>query len=61
MENKNNEAELNAIRALAATTKTPFRTAFKATLGVAAAQIVVATVFFCGVATVATVVYFLSR
>lgn len=39
--NSNNDLETTAIKALAMASKTPFRTAFKASLGVAAAQLVV--------------------
>jgi hypothetical protein len=43
MENREDNLESTAVKTVAAVSKTPFRTAFMATLGVAAAQ---ALVFF---------------
>lgn len=55
------EVELTAIKAFAATTKTPFMTAFKATLGVAVAQLVISLVVFGSLAAAGTLIYFVVR
>lgn len=59
--NTENDVEITAIKALAVASKTPFKTAFKATLGVAAAQLVITVVFFGGLAAVGTLIYFIAR
>lgn len=47
MENKTQfEAGTEAIKAIAVASKTPFWTAFKVTMGVAAAQLVITILFF---------------
>lgn len=55
------ETELMAIKAIAVASKTPFRTAFKATLGIAAAQLVITVVFFGGLIVLGTTCYLLAR
>lgn len=55
------QVELTAIKAFAATTKTPFMTAFKATLGVAAAQLLISVVVFGSLAAAGTLIYFILR
>ena len=44
MNNNENELEMTAIKAVAAASKTPFLTAFKVSMGVAAAQLLVAAI-----------------
>lgn len=55
------ETELTAIKAVAAASRTPFRTAFKATLGVAAAQLVIIVMFFGTLIVGATAIYLFAR
>lgn len=45
MENKNTVLETTAIKGLAAASVTPFKTAFKLTLGIMAAQFLIGLVF----------------
>jgi len=45
MQQQQNDVEMTAVKALAAASKTPFLTAFKVTLGIAAAQLVVLACF----------------
>lgn len=52
-----NEVEIAAIKAFAATTKTPFKTAFAATMGVAAAQLLIIFGFFTGLTLLVTLIY----
>lgn len=59
--NKQNDGELNAIKALASATSTPFKTAFKATLGIAAAQAVLTAAFVASVTIVVAGLYFIFR
>lgn len=56
------EAETVATSALAAASKTPFKTAFLITLGIGAAHVVMALLFFGGAAAViTTLIYAITR
>lgn len=53
--------DITAIKAVASITNAPFKTAFMATLGVGAAQLVMTFAFFGGLATIGTVLYLIAR
>lgn len=62
MNENNNQTEETAIKILAAASKTPFKTAFLATMGVAAAQLALGLVFLGGVVlAISALVYFLGK
>ncbi len=63
MKNRNlhEEAQLSATRALAAASSTPFWTAFKITLGIGLAQLMMAALFFGSLALIAVLLYVFVR
>lgn len=64
MRNQNNQANelvTAGTAAVAAASKTPFMTAFKITLGISAAQLVVLGLFVLGAGATATVAYLLLK
>lgn len=59
--NSGPDLQTAAITAIAAASKTPFKTAFMATLGVGMAQVVMLLGFFGGIAALGTITYFIVR
>jgi hypothetical protein len=57
MKTENNDLETTAIKAFAATTKTPFKVAFMATLGVAAAQFLLLVLGLASLAALGLIAY----
>lgn len=55
------DLELAAVKTIATASKTPFKTAFLATMGIAAAQIVVTFLFFGGLGVIGTLIYFVTK
>jgi hypothetical protein len=56
-----NDLESSAVKAIAAASKTPFRTAFKITFGIALAQLTIAALVFGGLIFIGTIVLLLAR
>lgn len=50
--NQQNDVVLAGVKAVAAASQTPFKTAFKVTMGIALAQLATLAIFVVGVATV---------
>lgn len=57
--NQSNDTVMNGVKAIAAASATPFKTAFKVTMGIAVAQLLVTAIFFGGIATLIMIVAFL--
>lgn len=57
--NQQNDVVLNGVKALAAASNTPFRTAFKITMGIALAQMASLAIFAAGVGAVIMTIAFL--
>lgn len=60
-QNQGNELENMAVSAIAAASKTPFKTAFKITFGIAVANVLIGLLFMAGCATIATVSYMVVK
>lgn len=61
MKQQQNDSALDAIKAVAAASQTPFKTAFKITMGVALAQLTIAFLFFGGLLFAGTITVLLYR
>jgi hypothetical protein len=57
--NQQNDMVMSGIKAVAAASATPFKTAFKVTMGIAVAQLLVLAMFLGGLATVVLIAAFL--
>lgn len=58
---RNNDIELNAVKAIASASQTPFKTAFKVTMGIAVAQLAITAIFFGALIVIGTSIYLLAR
>jgi len=58
--NKHEDTELSAIKIAAAASKTPFKMALKATLGVAVGQLIITVIFFGGLGALGILLYLLT-
>lgn len=56
-QNQENNVEQAAVAAIASASATPFRTAFKITIGIALAQLMMLAIVVGGLATVGTIIY----